>query len=275
MALLSHCHPAVAAEEPAAPAPLRATRLAKPPVVDGILDDEAWTGAPLPSGTWRSYNPLYGDEIPQQTTVWVALRRRCLYFAFQCDDPDPCGHQDVDHAARQHLGATTGWASASTRSAPGRSSYHLMVNPSGVQLDMMNSVAGNEDDVAGLGLGQRRRDGHRSGYAVEIRLPLQTIRFAGGADVRMGILFWRRISRTGVSVAWPALEPGKWVFERHAALTFDDLQARAAARGDSVGHLLAEPGSRDAPRPGPADDNGDIGSAPSGASPRRSRSTRR
>ena len=44
-----------------------------------------------------------------------------------------------------------------------------------------------------------------------MRVPLQTIRFRGGDEVRMGVLFWRRVSRTGVSVAWPALEPGKWV----------------------------------------------------------------
>jgi hypothetical protein len=34
----------------------------------------------------------------------------------------------------------------------------------------------------------------------------------------MGILFWRRVSRIGVSVAWPPLEPGKWVFEKNALL---------------------------------------------------------
>ena len=65
---------------------------------------------------------------------------------------------------------------------------------------MINTLAGNEDtspdwiwDSAG------RIDD--KGYTVEIRLPLQTIRFAGGADLQMGILFWRRISRTGVSVS--------------------------------------------------------------------------
>ena len=42
----------------------------------------------------------------------------------------------------------------------------------------------------------------------------------------MGMLFWRRVSRLGVSVAWPPLEPGKWVFEKHASLMFADLQPR-------------------------------------------------
>jgi len=34
------------------------------------------------------------------------------------------------------------------------------------------------------------------------------------------------VSRIGVSVAWPALEPGKWVFEKHASLLIPELQPR-------------------------------------------------
>src|SRR5690606_36451768 len=52
-----------------------------------------------------------------------------------------------------------------------------------------------------------------------------SIRFSSGDNVRMGILFWHRVSRIGVSVSWPALQPGKWVFETHAGLMFKDLDA--------------------------------------------------
>src|SRR3989442_10576429 len=61
------------------------------------------------------------------------------------------------------------------------------------------------------------------GYVAEIRLPLQSIRFTGGINVKMGILFWRHISRTGVSSSWPDLPPGQWVFNNHAHLVFSEL----------------------------------------------------
>ena len=35
------------ADTPAAPVPLAAVRLTTAPVIDGVLDDEAWTGAPM------------------------------------------------------------------------------------------------------------------------------------------------------------------------------------------------------------------------------------
>ena len=55
----------------------------------------------------------------------------------------------------------------------------MMVNPSGVQLDMLNSVAGNEDssvDWVWESAGRLTP----TGYVVEIRLPLRSIRFASG-----------------------------------------------------------------------------------------------
>ena len=59
---------------------------------------------------------------------------------------------------------------------------------------------------------------------VEIRLPLQTVRFSGGDAVRMGLVLFRRISRTGISASWPEMAPGQWVFDRPAHLVFSSLR---------------------------------------------------
>ena len=63
---------------------------------------------------------------------------------------------------------------------------------------------------------------------MEVRIPLESIRFKGGDRVEMGVVFWRRVSRLGVSVSWPDLPPGKSVFERDATLVFADLRERTA-----------------------------------------------
>ncbi|HET9262462.1 MAG TPA: DUF5916 domain-containing protein, partial [Vicinamibacterales bacterium] len=203
---------------------LRPRRVQRAPAIDGILDDDAWREAPLQTGTWKSYSPLHGDVIPQQTKVWMAYDADSIYLAFQCDDPEP-GSIKTSVTRRDNIWSDD-WVGVSLDAlGTGQVSYHFMVNPSGVQLDMLNSAAGNEDespDYVWDSAGRR----NASGYAVEMRVPLQTIRFRGGREVRMGVLFWRRVSRTGVSVAWPALEPGTWVFEKHASLVFDGLQAR-------------------------------------------------
>ncbi len=40
----------------------------------------------------------------------------------------------------------------------------------------------------------------------------------------MGILFWRRVSRLGVSAAWPEVPAGKSFIERHALMTLQNLK---------------------------------------------------
>jgi hypothetical protein len=202
---------------------LRAVRIATPPAIDGTLDDEAWRGDALPTGEWLSYNPLHGSSIPQRTRVWVGYDSRYLYFAFQCDDPDP-SRIKTSITRRDNIWSDD-WVGLSLDAlGTGQTSYHLLVNPSGIQLDMINTASGNEDESPDYIWDSAGRINDR-GYAVEIRLPLASIRFKGDDQVRMGVLFWRRVSQAGVSVSWPALEPGKWVFEKHASLMFDRLES--------------------------------------------------
>jgi hypothetical protein len=236
---------------------LRSRRLSQPPAIDGVLDDDAWHDEPLETGDWLSYNPLHGEKVPQTTKVWIGHDADYLYFAFQCDDPDP-SRIKTSVTRRDNIWADD-WVGISLDAlGTGQLSYHLMVNPNGVQLDMLNSIAGNEDtspdyvwDSAG-----RRND---KGYAVEMRVPLQTIRFKGGADVRMGILFWRRVSRAGVSVAWPPLEPGKWVFEKHASLAFGELKPRLPREVIPSTTYVRTQGREAPSRWASADDEGDFG----------------
>ena len=202
-------------------APVRATTA---PVIDGTLDDAIWQGPELVTGPWGSYNPLHGESIPQQTHVWIAYDDRFMYFAFRCDDPE-AARIKTSITRRDNIWSDD-WVGVSLDAlGTGQVAYHMMVNPSGVQLDMLQTNSGGEDpspdwvwDSAG------RVDG--DGYTVEIRLPLQSIRFRGGDVARMGVLFWRRVSRTGYSVSWPALKPNEWVFQHHAPLVFDQLRGR-------------------------------------------------
>jgi hypothetical protein len=249
--------PAISSAQTPATAPLRATRLSSPPVIDGALDDDAWAGAPLPTDKWLSYNPLHGEPIPQQTTVWVGYDSDALYFAFRCDDPEP-SRIKTSITRRDNIWSDD-WVGLSLDAlGTGQISYHLMVNPSGIQLDMINTPSGFEDtspDWVWESAGRVTS----TGYAVEVRLPLQTIRFKGGSDVQMGILFWRRVSRTGVSVAWPALEPSKWVFQKHAKLAFTDIAARPT-RELIPSATFSRNEERASPQEwGDADNTGDLG----------------
>jgi len=194
------------------------------PKIDGVLDDELWKQPPLILGDWISYNPLYGEKQALRTEVRVGYDERNLYFAFHCFDAEPDKIRTT--ISRRDNIFNDDWVGLSLDSAgTGQTSYHLIANPNGIQMDALNTSSSGENwdaDFIWDSAGKVTDDG----YVVEIKLPLQSIRFAGGDKVKMGILFWRRISRSGVSASWPDIPPGQWVFNRHAHLTFSELHQR-------------------------------------------------
>ncbi len=198
------------------------SRAAQPPKIDGILDDEAWQGPSLPLGEWTSYNPLRGGKSDQRTDVRITYDDRYIYFAFHCLDNEP--EKIRTTISRRDNAFNDDWIALSLDSAAtGQTAYHLFSNPSGIQMDALNTTASGEQFEADLlwdSAGRITDDG----YVVEMRIPLQTIRFSSGPVVRMGILFFRKISRTGVSYSWPAMPPGQWVFDTPAHLIFTDLK---------------------------------------------------
>jgi hypothetical protein len=200
---------------------LRATRAPAPPKLDGILDDAAWAGEPMPLQPWVSYNPLRGEREQQSTQVWVAYDAEAIYFAFRCLDTEPDKIRTT--ITRRDNIWNDDWVAVSLDSSRGgQVAYHMFANPSGIQMDALQTP--DREDTAPDWVWQSAGRVDDRGYVVEMRVPLESLRFRGGADVRMGVLFMRKNSRLGVSWAWPEMAPGKWVFETHVPLVFGELQ---------------------------------------------------
>jgi hypothetical protein len=183
---------ATAADAPQAPAPppLTLRLIDTPPKIDGRLDQGEWPAAPLPTGEWVSYNPLYGDRLVQQTVVWAAYDRKYLYFAFRCSDPEPAKIKTT--IARRDNVWNDDWVGLSLDAmGNGQTSYDMFVNPSGVQGDILTSAAKGENSSVDWVWDSAARV-TPEGYTVELRVPVQSIRFKSGAEVPMKVLFWRR-----------------------------------------------------------------------------------
>jgi hypothetical protein len=222
VASFSLAHDAMAQAVP--PVELHARRLSVPPKLDGLLDDEAWSEPPLPLGTWVSYNPMRGEAAADQTKVWIAYDDQAIYFAFHSLDSQ--ANKIRTTISRRDSVFSDDWVGLSLDSSrAGQLAYHLFVNPSGIQMDALQS-GGNGEDFAPDWVWQSAGHVQTDGWSVEIRVPIENIRFRSGTDVRMGVLFWRRISRSGISASWPEMPPGKWVFESNTAVVFDELHSR-------------------------------------------------
>ena len=205
----------------------RVPRAPQPPTVDGVLDDATWAQIPpMATGEWKSYNPNRGDPMPDvyRTDVRIAYDDRNIYFAFHCRDNEP--DKIRTNVVKRDAAFNDDWFALSLDSAgTGQAAYHLFTNPSGSQMDALNTSASGEQfdaDMVWYSAAKTTSDG----YVVEVQIPLQTLRFAGAAEVRMGLVFFRKVSRIGVSYAWPEMLPGQWVFDRPAHVVFSNLQPR-------------------------------------------------
>ena len=189
-----------------------------------MLDDDAWSGEPLPLDTWMSYNPMRGEAAVERTQVWMAYDDEALYLAFRCLDTQP--DRIRTNISRRDNAFSDDWVGFSLDSShAGQLAYHLFVNPSGIQMDALQSGS-NGEDFAPDWVWQSAGHVGADGWSAEIRVPLENLRFRTGPGVRMGVLFWRRLSRTGVSTSWPEMPSGRWVFESNASVVFDRLQSR-------------------------------------------------
>jgi hypothetical protein len=203
-------------------------RAAQPPRIDGLLDDAVWSFAPLaiPPDGWLSYQPVRGDPMSAdfRTEVRVVYDDRSIYFAFHCFDPEPDRLRTT--VSKRDNAFSDDWIAISLDSnGTGQTAYHLFSNPSASQMDALNTASSGEQfdaDFVWYSAAKTTADG----YVVEVQIPLQTLRFSGSDQVRMGLVFFRKISRMGMSYSWPEMLPGQWVFDRPGHLLFDNLRPR-------------------------------------------------
>jgi hypothetical protein len=193
--------------------------------IDGELSENIWTDSVPLSEEFKTFYPLYGNTLGKATKVWMAYDNKNLYFAFMCyDDP---GKVKTSICQRDKMINDDMVIVLLDAMGNRQSCYEFYVNPSGIQGDSLNSV------VTGTNLAPdfvwesaARRTGE--GYQVEIAIPLDTIRFKGGKEVKMGVLFMRKILHLGAAGTWPEIGPGQTEHNFMAPVIYSDLKPHLA-----------------------------------------------
>ncbi|MFA9453355.1 MAG: DUF5916 domain-containing protein [Candidatus Aminicenantaceae bacterium] len=183
--------------------PLRPLLIDSPPVIDGVLDDAVWQAAPKIKG-FKTWQPDYGRDVAEDTTVYFAYDRENLYFAFRCFDSRP--DRIKTSVSSRDSGIQDDWVGINLDTFNDQQSLHVFYcNPQGIQSD--SRFEGNQEDfsIDLVWYSEGRID--EQGYVVEIRIPFKSLRFANRDPVEMGVIFERRISRLSESGTYPALDP--------------------------------------------------------------------
>ena len=196
-------------------------RVSEAIVIDGDLSEKVWHHRPI-SEQLMTYMPVYGEKLPQDTKVWLAYDTGNLYFAFRCYDKEP--NKIKTSICQRDKMFLDDWVGVELDAMGNKQScYEFYVNPNGIQGDILNSAVTGVDKAPDF-VWESAAKLTGDGYTVEIRIPLESIRFKSGKEVKMGILFLRNISRLGTGGIWPRTQPGQTEFNFMATVIYKDLK---------------------------------------------------
>ena len=205
--LLAFCglFASITSGSPSPPTMLKPLKTDKPPVVDGVLDDPVWAEAPSVTD-FKTWAPDFGRDVSEETLAYYAYDSENLYFAFQCYD------RELDKIkatlAKRDDFRTDDFICINLDSFNDQQSlYAFYVNPLGIQMD--SRYANNKEDYTVDVVWYSSGKLHEKGYAVEMRIPLKSIRYSSGHRIEMGIFFERYIGRQSEHSSYPELDPAK------------------------------------------------------------------
>lgn len=199
---------------PDGPAPtLAAVRVAAPPTIDGVLDDECWRLADKRSGFY-----LFGREgsISEDTSAYLCYDEHSIYVAFDCAD----AHPDLINAAQRKRGSDLSsednvefWVDPTGQH---RDWYVFQVSPLGTQGHSVPGGSASKAEWKGdWSAAARVTD---AGWQAEMAIPFSILTYPAGAG-SFYVAFSRHLARERERSVWPFIAPGSWRPDRPAAWT--------------------------------------------------------
>lgn len=188
---------------------LEIPRLSHPPKIDGKFDNPIWNEALRIDG-FKQYVPKEGAEPSQRTVAWIGYDSKNIYCAIKAydDEPDKIRYSVTtrDNCMEED------WVCLSLDTFnEKRRSYFLILNPLGIQMDMLRIEEGGNDNMDDSWDTVFFSDGKvdDESYFIEMAIPFKSIRFPDAEDKVWGLVLGRTIARNGEIQIYPPMTKDK------------------------------------------------------------------
>ena len=183
---------------------LEAVRATGEIALDGVLDEPAWSAAPLASHFIQN-DPREGDPATFDTEVRILYDDDALYFGVFARDDDPSRIIVTDIKKDFNTGNSDGFRIILDTFRDGRNGYQFATNPAGAKWDSQMSNEGREDNSNWDGIWDVATRITETGWYAEIRIPFRTLKFTAGEFQTWGVNFERKIRRLNEDSYWSPL----------------------------------------------------------------------
>ncbi len=178
----------------------KAERLTSIPVIDGILDDEAWKN----DGTWTDdftqYEPYNGNKVSQRTEFKILFDDDNLYAAFKAYDTSP--DSIVNRLTRRDNpdGDLVGIILDSFHDL--RTGFLFGITSSGVKYDQMFTNDGQNEDSSWDPNWWVKTSINSEGWVAEMKIPFSQVRFEKNSGDIWGLEVARILFRKNETTFW-------------------------------------------------------------------------
>lgn len=177
-----------------------ATRIEKPPEIDGVLDDPMWTLAE-PVDDFTQSNPVTGAIASERTEFRVLYDERNLYIGVRCF-VEAGGSTVLARQTRRDQGSGGDDAIFMTidSNRDGQSGYFFDVSSAGARTD---GLIDNDSDLGNSwdGIWEARTSIDDAGWSAEIRIPFASMSI-GDRPEQWGFNISRTMGRKRETVRW-------------------------------------------------------------------------
>lgn len=202
---------------------LTATRATGPITLDGVLDEIAWSPAPVASGFIQN-EPREGQAATFDTDVRVLYDDDALYVGVFAHDTSPADLVVSDLKKDFNTAAGDAFLVVVDTFSDQRNGFEFATNPAGAKWDAQMANEGRESNANWDGIWDVRTRVREDGWVAEFRIPLKTLKFARQTPQSWGLNFQRRLRRLNEDSYWAPL-PRIYNLERVSlAGTLSDLR---------------------------------------------------
>ena len=179
---------------------LAAVRAAGKIVLDGELNESAWSQAPM-AHNFIQNEPREGEPATYDTEVRVLYDDDALYFGVFAKDDEP-GRIIVSDLKKDFTAASgDGFFIILDTFHDQRNGYQFAINAAGAKWDSQMVNEGRENNANWDGIWDVATRIAETGWYAEIRIPFRTLRFDSG-DAVWGLNFERKLRRLNEDSYW-------------------------------------------------------------------------
>lgn len=188
---------------------LEIPRLEHPPKIDGKWDNPIWDQALRIDG-FKQFVPKEGADPSHKTVAWLGYDAKNIYCAIKAYDSEP---EKIRYSITTRDNCMEDdWVFLSLDTFnEKRRSYFLIINPLGIQMDMLRIEEGGNDNMDDSWDTVFYSDGKVTddGYFIEMAIPFKSIRFPDDEEKVWSVCLGRTIARSGEIQMYPPMTKDK------------------------------------------------------------------